>query len=326
MKKIYTLLLLFTITLFYSIPTQAFTFNIVNYEIIPGLTLTDLFETNQLIQNNDFTDDTNNDGLADNWIVVNSPVVTNINGIQSVENTIGTANRRVEQPLTSILNNRYYFNFSARKVSGANGLYSVYIGPGAGFATGAISSDRFLRFEGVLTSTNIASNGYQFGVNAAIGKIEVDYAIFIDLSIVFGLGSEPTLSQMQQYYEDYFEYKIYQEGSVNSLGYAFGYEVGYGEGYQEGVQEDNAYALGFAKGLLEGQDMETGSSLLILIVALIGFVMMIFGFTTKRGIFNLLSVGAFVVLGTLLVQFVGFVIIAIGLVLINIYYAFFGDL
>jgi hypothetical protein len=72
--------------------------------------------------------------------------------------------------------------------------------------------------------------------------------------------------------------------------------------------------------------METGSSLLILIVALIGFVMMIFGFTTKRGIFNLLSVAAFVVLGTLLVEFVGFIIITIGLVIINIYYAFFGDI
>jgi hypothetical protein len=110
------------------------------------------------------------------------------------------------------------------------------------------------------------------------------------------------------------------------VGYDDGFDVGYDDGFDDGVASDTSYAVGYALGLSEGEDMETGSSLLILIVALIGFVMMIFGFTTKRGIFNLLSVGAFVVLGTLLVQFVGFVIIAIGLVLINIYYAFFGDL
>jgi hypothetical protein len=108
------------------------------------------------------------------------------------------------------------------------------------------------------------------------------------------------------------------------------YNQGVLDGYADGLQNNTAYVqgynVGYTDGLFGGTDMETGSSLLILIVALIGFVMMIFGFTTKRGIFNLLSVGAFVVLGTLLVQFVGFVIIAIGLVLINIYYAFFGDL
>jgi hypothetical protein len=63
-----------------------------------------------------------------------------------------------------------------------------------------------------------------------------------------------------------------------------------------------------------------------LVVAAIGFIMMIFGFTTKRGIFNLLSVGAFVVLGAMLSAYIGFIIIAIGLVIVNVYYAFWGDL
>jgi hypothetical protein len=140
--------------------------------------------------------------------------------------------------------------------------------------------------------------------------------------------------ELDALFNDWETNNIYDQGFTDgelsseayANGFTSGYELGYGDGYTDAVEEDNAYALGFAKGLLEGTDMETGSSLLILIVALIGFVMMIFGFTTKRGIFNLLSVGAFVVLGGLLVQFVGFVIIAIGLVLINIYYAFFGDL
>ncbi|MEX0595462.1 MAG: hypothetical protein WD512_03100, partial [Candidatus Paceibacterota bacterium] len=95
-------------------------------------------------------------------------------------------------------------------------------------------------------------------------------------------------------------------GQESTTSYQNGFTAGFGEGYLTGVMEDNAYALGYARGLLEGSDMETGSSLFILIVGAIGFIMMIFGFTTKRGIFNLLSVAAFVVLGGVLAEYVAF--------------------
>jgi hypothetical protein len=141
-----------------------------------------------------------------------------------------------------------------------------------------------------------------------------------------------TLNQLNGLYQDFRYNSIYDQGYNDGYtdgyndGYTDGYNDGYDEGFDDGVASDTSYAVGYALGLSEGEDMETGSSLLILIVALIGFVMMIFGFTTKRGIFNLLSVAAFVVLGGLLIEFVGFIIITFGLVLINIYYAFFGDL
>jgi hypothetical protein len=64
----------------------------------------------------------------------------------------------------------------------------------------------------------------------------------------------------------------------------------------------------------------------ILIFTLIGFTLMIFGFASKRRIFNLLAVGAFVVLGFLLIEFVGFIIILFGLIFVNVYYTFFGEL
>jgi hypothetical protein len=53
---------------------------------------------------------------------------------------------------------------------------------------------------------------------------------------------------------------------------------------------------------------------------------MIFGFASKLRIFNLLAVGAFVVLGFLLIEFVGFIIILFGLIFVNVYYTFFGEL
>jgi len=130
-----------------------------------------------------------------------------------------------------------------------------------------------------------------------------------------------------RYFDAFYLENLGTSPAVQSTtAYESGYDDGFGDGYLTGVAEDNAYAIGYAKGLIDGGDMETGSSILIFVVAAIGFIMMIFGFTTRRGIFNLLSVGAFVVLGAMLAQYIGFIIIAIGLVIINVYYAFWGDL
>jgi hypothetical protein len=128
------------------------------------------------------------------------------------------------------------------------------------------------------------------------------------------------------YLKDLGQSDSYTAGVESTTAFQEGYEVGFGFGYQAGVEEDNAYALGYARGLSEGADMETGSSIIILVVGAIGFIMMIFGFTTKRRIFNLLSVGAFIVLGGLLAQYVGFIIITIGLVIVNVYYTFWGEI
>jgi hypothetical protein len=101
--------------------------------------------------------------------------------------------------------------------------------------------------------------------------------------------SNLTTSSIQNYLNDFLLNNAYIEGYDDGfeVGYDDGFDVGYDEGFDDGVASDTSYAVGYALGLSEGEDMETGSSLLILIVALIGFVMMIFGFTTKRGIFNL---------------------------------------
>jgi hypothetical protein len=321
MKKIYTLLLLFTITLFYSIPTQAYTLdgNDIPIAALGGLTLNEVF-----VDNNDLN--------GKFYSAVNSNIDSVVDGIFTLSiNNLNTANRLETTINFAIPSNVYYINSNIFPLYSNASFHQI--GATTGLSIAPIPNQWNFQ-SSILTAAN--NTRVRFYHHSTPNYIAGDIWKLKDLHVInltaLSLTALSKTSLDYWYYEFQFNniyIKGFADGELSSTAYAngfnAGYEVGYGDGYQDAVEEDNAYALGYAKGLLEGGDMETGSSLLILIVALIGFVMMIFGFTTKRGIFNLLSVGAFVVLGTLLVQFVGFVIIAIGLVIINIYYAFFGD-
>jgi hypothetical protein len=310
MKKIYILLLLFTITLFYSIPTEAYSLDANDIPItqLGGLTLNEVFKDNNLLINPDF----NNGGT--NWVSNNS-TSTYLNGIATVLATAFLGG--ISQYDTPVASNIYYMNSSI--YSPNDSLIVQY--------TDNIASD--IRFN---VSPNIDYLFYSAigpitlngGLNSGVyllntGSIPFSN-VFIDYINIYNLTNlsltSLTKNELDYYFNLWTLNNVYIQGELD----------GYASGLQDNTAYVQGYNVGYTDGLVEGTDMETGSSLLILIVALIGFVMMIFGFTTKRGIFNLLSVGAFVVLGTLLVEFVGFVIIAIGLVLINIYYAFFGEL
>jgi hypothetical protein len=348
MKKIYTLLLLFTITLFYSIPTQAYTLNDLDVEIaeLNDLTLREVFIDNNL-------DYTASHSMSDLYYKTDD-------NISSINNYYYAAGKNLRSSDIS------FWEQGTINTTGGNGIsvnairtigflpvlsdtnytYSVASGyRSLAFAEYDINFNFIIRYTNstqILTITTDINTAY---IRIAFGKEPVAPTTTSDLILgdilleesatatTFESYIPPTtlinltdlglttvsLTRMNYYYNQFQRISAYIEG------YDEGFDVGYNEGYDDGVASDTSYAVGYALGLSEGEDMETGSSLLILIVALIGFVMMIFGFTTKRGIFNLLSVGAFVVLGTLLVEFVGFIIIAIGLVIINIYYAFFGD-
>jgi hypothetical protein len=329
MKKLITLLLLFTITLFYNIPTQA------------ALTPPALFDYSFVYDATDgefqFKDGTNSytpeftrtaDGIYFNYEYIgdgdgllpfeltlrfnrpNTSWTLGTSGYIATDTNIGSDNT-----VGSINKFEHYFN------NNTNNDYKFLLD-----VSNTTTSASNTNYVSELFYNNFKFNTYSSFIRSSPGSL-IEY--FIPTGYISHVRKP--LTSVEDYFDAFYLIDLGISPAVQSTtayetGYETGYEVGYGDGYTDAVEEDNAYALGFAKGLLEGGDMETGSSLLILIVALIGFVMMIFGFTTKRGIFNLLSVGAFVVLGTLLVQFVGFVIIAIGLVLINIYYAFFGDL
>jgi hypothetical protein len=128
----------------------------------------------------------------------------------------------------------------------------------------------------------------------------------LNLTFLFGIGNEPNKTTMDGYYQDYEEYLEYLYVCCNIFAtQTISFETIY---FDDGVSTE-----------IE----QLGS---ILIFTLIGFTLMIFGFASKRRIFNLLAVGAFVVLGFLLIEFVGFIIILFGLIFVNVYYTFFGEL
>jgi hypothetical protein len=128
----------------------------------------------------------------------------------------------------------------------------------------------------------------------------------LNLTFLFGVGNEPNKATMDGYYAEYEEYLDYLYVCCNIFAtQTISFETIY---FDDGVSTEI---------------QRLGS---ILIFTLIGFTLMIFGFVSRRRIFNLLSIGAFIVLGFLLVDFVGFIIILFGLVFINVYYTFFGEL
>jgi hypothetical protein len=128
----------------------------------------------------------------------------------------------------------------------------------------------------------------------------------LNLTFLFGVGNEPNKATMDGYYtayEEYLDYSFILPLAFN--GQTISFETIY---FDDGVSTE-----------IE----KLGS---ILIFTLIGFTLMIFGFASKRRIFNLLSIGAFIVLGVLLAEFAGFLIIVFGLVVLNLYYTFLGDI
>jgi len=128
----------------------------------------------------------------------------------------------------------------------------------------------------------------------------------LNLTDIFGAGNEPNQATIEQYYDDYLDWEDYSF----ILPLAFNTQT---------ISFETIY---FDDGV--STEIERLGS--ILIFTLIGFTLMIFGFASKRRIFNLLAVGAFIVLGFLLIEFVGFIIILFGLIFVNVYYTFFGEL
>jgi hypothetical protein len=321
MKKIYTLLLLFTITLFYKIDTEAFTLdsNDIAITALGGLTLNEVFDDNNLLDLQTLRGINSTLTFLDEIYILTITALISSNRFESAQNFANTGNV-------------YYLNSSILPLHNTNTVFQI----------GAQNSSSFNLIPNIwnfLSSTITANNTSRFRLfHSSEFFYNIDDVWQVKDPTVINLTSlgltSLTTFELDYYYNLWNDNNIfiqaYNEGllasEAYSEGFSAGYEIGYGDGYQDAVEEDNAYALGYAKGLLEGEDMETGSSLLILIVAAIGFIMMIFGFATKRRIFNLLSVGAFIVLGGLLAEFVGFIIITVGLVFVNVYYTFFGDI
>ena len=153
------------------------------------------FEAKNEIVNGDFSKDTNADGIADNWVAANGPVCSLISGEQTIENVDGIGNRRIEQPIASIIGRKYYVRAQAKMVSGSGGRFQLYLG---GAETILVSGATYTNYSQIVSSTISVGAVLQISVINAIGKMAVKNVVIIDLTAAFGAGKEPTLAEMDR--------------------------------------------------------------------------------------------------------------------------------
>jgi hypothetical protein len=191
---------------------------------------------------------------------------------------------------------RAFYDINKTFISFAFDSYTTFTTP---------SNAYYFRFT-VTTSNNINNIQIEQGSTATTFESFATPTTTLNLTFLFGVGNEPNKATMDGYYQEYEDYLEYLYVCCNIFAtQTISFETIY---FDDGVSTE-----------IE----KLGS---ILIFTLIGFTLMIFGFVSKRRIFNLLAVGAFVVLGFLLIEFVGFIIILFGLIFVNVYYTFFGEL
>ena len=183
--------------------------------------------------------------------------------------------------------------------------------------------------------TSDATGAFRIGSSSSITYTANSYFLYeLYLLDLTDLGIDHLIqNKLDNLYHDFLTNNIYNQGFIDgeasteayASGFDAGYTSGYNTGYSDAVTEDNAYSLGYALGLSEGQDMETGSSIIVLVLAALSFGFMIFGFSSKKRIFNLFAAGLFIALGGLMVEYPAFIIISIGFLIFNIWYTFASD-
>lgn len=73
------------------------------------------------------------------------------------------------------------------------------------------------------------------------------------------------------------------------------------------------------------QQGQTNPELLLLVLVVLGFSLLIMGFITKQRIYNLLSIPSFIAFAITFDE-IPIYILMVGLILWQVYYAFWGDL
>jgi hypothetical protein len=237
--------------------------------------------------------------------------------------------------LHSIFNGTILINVNNTFIG--NGLYSRII------TVGSKNNDLLnLYFNGTNLFSIQLDNYFYFNISTLIANEQYSplYETTFDL-----MNDAEIKSQMDnwviypQYFIDYttlgidnltqFEIQDYYSLWQQNNAYIEGYNQGELDGYAEGLEDNTAYVqgynVGYTDGLLGGADMETGSSIIVLVLAALSFAFMLFGFTSRKRIFNLFAVGLFIVLGGLLFEYPAFIIVTIGFVIVNLYYTFVSD-
>jgi uncharacterized protein YcfL len=320
--------------------------NNIEWNALNNQSINDVYLNGNLVLNYDFSNG------STNWTLNNATVINNEGVLLTTVNSTAWLRQSLVVPT-----NIYYLRHDSRYVSGATASWGVYFGVDfkqqfnltttmttkslkathsgsfSSFSLGNLSLNTIAQFVvdniylinlttlGLtsLTQTNldnfydlydnINDNNFIYADGYSTTFINPTFVFdekILNLTAIFGAGNEPNQATMDGYYAEYEEYLEYLYVCCNIFAtQTISFETIY---FDDGVSTEI---------------QRLGS---ILIFTLIGFTLMIFGFVSRRRIFNLLSIGAFIVLGFLLIDFVGFIIILFGLVFINVYYTFFGEL
>ena len=174
-----------------------------------NLTLRQIFEDGQLVTNGDFAIDTNNDGLADGWVVAYISSKKIENGFQYIYGSGTNVNAQLYKFLPLAKDNIYYYRyeFITNKTSGSV-RFVVYDTSArvieATTETSGIISGLFT----ALASGNLEYNFRIYGGSTAIPT--TTYVAFKDVRKynLTSLGiSTATKIEMDNLYSDYLKYK-----------------------------------------------------------------------------------------------------------------------
>lgn len=317
MKKLLILLMMLGLFFVPYVETQAYTIDSLDEPIseLNGLTLREVFEDGNMVLNPYFIDSTNN------WIN-SSSTFSLTNQILTVSNA-NIIQSGAYSNIISVLENDLLYAATALKAS--NDIRLHVSRNNLGFLQTIASHSQNGTYEilsNIVTMLSITNSpriaiAYRSGT---VSDYEIDgnfgtYAINLT---TLGLTTL-TLNQINYYLTQY----------ITISNYINGYDQGNLDGYAEGLGDNTAYVqgynVGYTDGLTEGVDMETGSSIIVLVLAIMAFALMLFGFASKRRIFNLFASGLFIALGGILFEYPAFIIVTIGLVIVNVYYTFVSD-
>jgi hypothetical protein len=203
-----------------------------SFSIIPVIAETppeinlEYYSLHNMIENGNFSDDTNSDGLADDWIIVIGQNPQIANDFQYIYgNNVAYEVHLKQNNISYVASHEYYLSFGfSTNWTPVNGFYRIYLG-------GTIAKNNNISFNSdnsyIFTSSFSQSSSINIYISDQSGYAipNTEYyglcnVILIDLTKTFGAGNEPSLNDFETYYlpDGYFEdYNSYRPSITETV-------------------------------------------------------------------------------------------------------------
>lgn len=167
-----------------------------------------MYELNNIIDNGNFAVDGDGNGIANFWSKGSSASGYIDNGIQYVS---GTSLTQLSQSgrWSMIGSHKYYIRFDYYKVSGTINSTAYFWIDGFGSIVLWNKNQPSGRYSFVKTATGSGTAYFEVYRSGGSSSFGIANVIMFDLTLLFGLGNEPSLSDFEFYYlpdMDYFDY------------------------------------------------------------------------------------------------------------------------